>query len=33
MARETITGLIRAHCRLPEMLRLMAGRMGVSVTA
>jgi transcriptional regulator with XRE-family HTH domain len=33
MARETITGLIRAHYRLPEMLRLMAGRMGVSVTA
>ncbi len=33
MARETIMGLIRAHYRLPEPLRLMAGRMGVSVTA
>ncbi|HEY3903231.1 MAG TPA: helix-turn-helix transcriptional regulator [Streptosporangiaceae bacterium] len=33
MARETIMGLIRAHHRLPEPLRLMAGRMGVSVTA
>jgi hypothetical protein len=33
MARETVTGLIRVHNRLPESLRSMARRMGVSVTA
>jgi transcriptional regulator with XRE-family HTH domain len=33
MARETIMGLIRVHYRLPEPLRVMAGRLGVSVTA
>jgi hypothetical protein len=33
MARETVAGLIRVHNRLPESLRSMARRMGVSVTA
>jgi transcriptional regulator with XRE-family HTH domain len=30
MARETVAGLIRAYSRVPEPLRAMAGRMGVS---
>jgi transcriptional regulator with XRE-family HTH domain len=33
MARETVTGLVRAHNRVPESLRSMARRMGVSPTA
>jgi transcriptional regulator with XRE-family HTH domain len=30
MARETVTGLVRAHTRVPEPLRSMARRMGVA---
>jgi transcriptional regulator with XRE-family HTH domain len=30
MARETVASLVRAHARVPEQLRAMAGRMGVS---
>jgi len=30
MARETVTGLVRAHKQLPEPLRSMARRMGVA---
>jgi hypothetical protein len=30
MARQTVTGLVRAHTRIPEPLRSMARRMGVA---
>jgi transcriptional regulator with XRE-family HTH domain len=30
MARETVTALVSSHSRVPEALRAMAGRMGVS---
>jgi transcriptional regulator with XRE-family HTH domain len=30
MARETVTGLVRAHTRIPEPLRSMSRRMGVA---
>jgi hypothetical protein len=30
MARETVTGLVRVHARIPEPLRSMARRMGVA---
>src|SRR5215472_3493316 len=30
MARETVTGLVRVHARIPESLRSMARRMGVA---
>jgi hypothetical protein len=30
MARETVTGLVRVHNRIPEPLRSIARRMGVA---